>query len=841
MTGSVTRAGAAACVVAAACAVGQGAGAAETPERFRVKSFADVMAPTTIFHLEIRDYARARAAYRATPRWKLWWEGAGRRLISGMIRSEGDEEFTAALRSFAEAVKFPTGKVAFAIEGPDPADEFGMPMSVFLAEVGDMAGEFTGLVKQLWGAGLVEGGGTVIQRVRFEEADDLLIGSKGGLVIGGFGRTGLNGLLSRFAERPRRNLSRNPVYKLAKSRALKGAHFMAFTNFAEIWRMLAMEFDGDEWLSVERTGLPQLAATAFSGRFTPEGVVDKISFILSGRARGMWKLMRPEPLSRKAWRLLPRFTSGFVAMKLPERTQPFIQMLTAVDPTLADDFLEPFRDFREETTVNVESDLLRLTTGEFTVVFLEDAAEARAPEPDGMNMGPERTLRNMVLLAELKNPARARAAMDRMAAIDLDGERLGRKRRFGGLDGWEIGDDLSGRLFVSGSDGIGMVALSPEPLVRIGEHVTKRAPGLVGSEEFRKATAWIPDDTGFAAYSNVSKVLKGFHALMASETEAMADRPVDLPKADELMADLTPLTACVHIEKPGFAFEVRSPDGFWPFYMQLVAHCIWRFEEEPMQERERARAEGLPPVPAGADPELAKAYADLRWLLARVKTPQLRIVVLENSLPQFAGTPYERPIEQALSPEKTARMAPAYRKTMATVAKLKSPDFRIRFLSRSRPQFAGTRYKPMIDAMIHREAGRAQTPPAAATPADAAAAKAFSALMDRRARIKTWQQWTAELERAKPSFAGTRYARIVDAMIARRRNMAMAAEYEAVVATAPRFGKGPRGIDQTIEYLENRKPRFAGTLYEPMIDRMIERARAELNRPEPADDEDDVF
>jgi len=391
---------------------GGAARAAETPERFRVDSFAEVLPPTTIFFLEIPDYARARAAYRATPRWELWWEGAGRRLISQFLKSAGDKELTAFFRSFAAAAALPTGKATFAIEGPDPGDEFGMPMSSFLAEVGGGAEEFKRLVKTMCGAGLVEGEEAVIQRVRFDEMDELLVGSEGGFVMGGLGRTALNGLLSRFAERPWQSLAGNPAYKLAKSRALSGAHFMTFTNYTDIWRLAAMELD-EEWLPFERTGLPQLAATSLSGRFTPEGVVDKLSFILRGRARGVWKLLRPEPLSRKAWRLLPDFTSGFVAMKLPERTQGFLDFLRALEPDqddrrfrrpdLAEEFLAPFREFREETGINFEKDILRLSTGEYTVVFLKEdpdrgATAAPADPRRAMMIGEQRFFRHVLLL-----------------------------------------------------------------------------------------------------------------------------------------------------------------------------------------------------------------------------------------------------------------------------------------------------------------------------------------------------------------------------------------------------------------------------------------------------------
>jgi hypothetical protein len=253
-----------------------------------------------------------------------------------------------------------------------------------------------------------------------------------------------------------------------------------------------------------------------------------------------------------------------------------------------------------------------------------------------------------------------------------------------------------------------MLALSRDPIERLAAHIAKGGPRLVDSAEFRKATAWIPADTGFAAYSNVGKVLRGFRALMASEVDMMADGPVELPKAEELMADLTPLTACVHIEKPGFAFEVHSPDGFWAFYMQFAAHCIWRFEEEPMQADRPARAAGLPPVTfADADLETTKAYADLRKRLAMLKTPHIRIAELERNLRKFRGTPYEPLIEQAIAREKETMLRGAYAKAMVTMQKMKAPAHRVAFLRTQRPVFAGTRYEARIMMMIEREEARA--------------------------------------------------------------------------------------------------------------------------------------
>lgn len=76
--------------------------------------------------------------------------------------------------------------------------------------------------------------------------------------------------------------------------------------------------------------------------------------------------------------------------------------------------------------------------------------------------------------------------------------------------------------------------------------------------------------------------------------------------------------------------------------------------------------------------------------------------MLERSLAKFRGTPYEKPIKSAIAREKTQLMAASYGQTMAIMAKLKSPDARVEFLTGRLPVFAGTRYEAMIDRMIER-------------------------------------------------------------------------------------------------------------------------------------------
>ena len=304
------------------------------------------------------------------------------------------------------------------------------------------------------------------------------------------------------SERPWQNLAGNPAFKIAKARALEDAHFFAFANYTDLWRLMAMEMEED-WLAFERSGFPQLTATAHSGRFTREGVVDKLSFILRGRARGMWRLLKPEPLSRKPWRMLPAFTSGFVSMRLARGlTKPFLDMLRAMDPEMADDFVEPFRDFREETGVSVEKDIFPLLTGEFTVAFFEEPGKPEErEEPLRAGPGEEKSLRLSLGLVELADPERARAVMDRLTRDRVGGEPLARKRRFGALDGWEVEFGFE-KYHLAGSGRIAFVALAPEPITRLAKWLEEGGKRLVDAEEFKKATRWIPADAGLVCYSN---------------------------------------------------------------------------------------------------------------------------------------------------------------------------------------------------------------------------------------------------------------------------------------------------------------------------------------------------
>jgi len=150
--------------------------AGEAPARFEVDSFAEVMAPGTLLYVEVPDFARAREAYRRTPRWDLWWRGAGRRLISEALKAEGDEEL---VRAFVEALKVVEGKLAYAME-PPAGEDMDVPCSVLLAEAGERAAELEGLLGKMAEVDLLEKRERTIGGVRFAELDELLLLGRAG-------------------------------------------------------------------------------------------------------------------------------------------------------------------------------------------------------------------------------------------------------------------------------------------------------------------------------------------------------------------------------------------------------------------------------------------------------------------------------------------------------------------------------------------------------------------------------------------------------------------------------------------------------------------------------------
>ena len=682
--------------------------AGEAPARFEVKSFAEVMAPGTLLYVEVPDFARAREAYRRTPRWHLWWRGAGRRLISGSIGAEGDEELTSFMRVFLQALKAPAGKLAYAMELP-AGDDMDVPGSVLLAEAGERAAELEGLLGKMASVEFGQKRERTIGGVRFAELDELLLlGRAGGLVIGGVGRPAVDDLLARFDERPWQSLAASRAFKMARERVGKGSDFFCFANLGELWRFLRMDMPEDEIAMLTRSGLTQLAAVAHGGRFTREGVVDTLTFLLRGRARAMWKLLEPQPLTRRTWKDLPDFTSGFVSFKLPlaERAKPFVDLLRAMDPEAATDLVDTFAEFRQDTGISFDKDILPLATGEVTVAFLDEPEGGLLPDPEFDSKTP----RLMVFAVELADPAKARALMARIARAEDYGER----KRFGDLDGCRVDFAFFEEYYVTGRDGVAYIAFSADPLERLARHFAKDGARLVDSAEFKQAVAWIPKDTGFVGYSNPRKLLGSVHALLTVDIEEEAVRR--LPPADALMADLTPLTAALRIEEPGFTFDIRSPDGFWAFYMQLAAHLEWRWEEEmgggDLPVGKYLRRYGTKLANAG-EAEAGRAFDHLGMLLTKIKTAANRAAALESALkaPVFAEHKgfiqmmLKREVAEVVR-ERDRTIRAKFKKRLDTVMQIKIPRDRIRALEAAHAEFAGTTFEVEIRRLIDREKRR---------------------------------------------------------------------------------------------------------------------------------------
>ncbi|MHC4501936.1 MAG: hypothetical protein ACYTFI_01415 [Planctomycetota bacterium] len=684
--------------------------AGEAPARFEVKSFAEVMAPGTLLYVEVPDFARAREAYRRTPRWDLWWRGAGRKLISASIRDSWLDEEAAVMRALVESLKIPAGKLAYAMV-PPAGEDMDEPGAVLLAEAGERAVELEGLLVKMADLADAEKRERTIGGVRFTEMEELLLlGRAGGLVIGGVGRPAVEGVLARFDERPWQSLAASQAFKMARERVGRGSDFFCFANFGEFWRFLRMDMADEEVAALTRSGLTQLAAVAQGGRFTPAGVIDSLTFILSGRGRGIWQLLEPQPLTRRTWKDLPDFTSGFVSVKLPlaERAKPFVDFLRSMDPETAADIVDTFAEFRQDTGISFDKDILPLATGEVTVAFLEEPEGGLLPDPEFDSKTP----RLMVFAVELADVAKARTLMARIARAEDYAER----RRFGDLDGCVVDFGFFDEYYVTGRDGVAYIAFSADPLERLAAHFAKGGARLVDSAEFEQAVAWIPKDTGFVGYSSVRKLLRSTHALLVETLDFEEDAARRLPPAEALMADLTPFTAALRIEKPGFTFDIRSPDGYWAFYLQLAAHLEWRWGEEMggdgLPVGQYLRRYGAKLAEEGKA-EAARGFDHLGMMLAKIKRARDRIAALEAALGKepFAGhaefikamIARER---QNLVRERDRAIRAKFGKLMTTVMQLKTPQERIGVLEAARPAFAGTTFEMEIRRLIDREKRR---------------------------------------------------------------------------------------------------------------------------------------
>jgi hypothetical protein len=250
-------------------------------------------------------------------------------------------------------------------------------------------------------------------------------------------------------------------------------------------------------------------------------------------------------------------------------------MMKVVHPDFLEQVLvEPFKKLREATGVSFEKDVLPLAKGEITVFFLDEPdGGLRAREGEDKEVSPFERL--SAAAVELADGAKAKEMVEKLAA----GGRA-TKRVFGGLDGWEI--QFGEMKCCAASFGpAAYLTLDPEPLDRIGKWAVARKGGLSEQAEFKKAMEWIPQDAPLAAYSSQRKLMRSVGKLVAYFCKDAGGQVKDLPRPESLLADLTPLTAAMKIDSPGFTFEVRSPDGVWAFWSILMAHVMWRTEIEP--------------------------------------------------------------------------------------------------------------------------------------------------------------------------------------------------------------------------------------------------------------------
>ncbi|GAG32197.1 unnamed protein product, partial [marine sediment metagenome] len=104
---------------------------------------------------------------------------------------------------------------------------------------------------------------------------------------------------------------------------------------------------------------------------------------------------------------LPDFTSGFVSVNIPlaERAKPFLDLLRSMDPEMERDFVEVFAEFRKATGVSFDRDILPLTTGEVTLVCLDEPAGGVPYDPVT-----EKSAKLALLAVELTDPEKAKFA-----------------------------------------------------------------------------------------------------------------------------------------------------------------------------------------------------------------------------------------------------------------------------------------------------------------------------------------------------------------------------------------------------------------------------------------------
>jgi hypothetical protein len=669
------------CAIAALCvgvaAQGQG------PPRFDPDRLADVLTPGSLAYLAIDDFSAARDHYLQMARARFWHDGPGRTLIRTWLRSEGDEELLAATEAFLDALKLLSGKVAFAFEDPALGDDMDMPGPILVADAGANAGGVVELLSRMLAEDVfVEEDPVEIEGIPFDQAADLLLGRIGSTVVAGTSGSVIRSMLVRAREKPWQSLANAQSFKMVCERTGDAKDYLFYMNYADMWRMLAQEMMEEEWAGIQTSGLAQLVAAGMGGRFTPQGAEERLTFLLRGRARGMWELLAPQPLERATWRQLPIETSGFVSYRVDfaRRAKPFLQLLKTLDEDEYDAFVEPFEDFREATGISFAEDVLPLATGEVTWAFLAESDAAAEWHPQ------DKPLKLSFLAIQLADASRARGLMQKLASImGDDDEPIAKRISIGDRSGWalDLTDDLPVYLFGEGD--VAYVALRREPLEFQARSLARGGARLVDSPEFRRATAWLPRDTGFVGYSSVREEMKSVRKTIAAMGDDIEGR--ELPSLETCLKDITPMAAALRTDPLGFTFEMRSPHGFTSYFLQLEAHFYWRhFRELEVFNEKEARAQ----------------FAVVIAAAERAADDRSRFVILSRAAAELRGTRFYGRILRHLAPLQEEFVRPVFDEAMTDLKRLRGKEEKIERLQRALAAegMAGSRFEGLIHAQL---------------------------------------------------------------------------------------------------------------------------------------------
>ncbi len=215
------------------------------------------------------------------------------------------------------------------------------------------------------------------------------------------------------------------------------------------------------------------------------------------------------------------------------------------------------------------------------------------------------------------------------------------------------------------------------------------------------------------------------------------------------------------------------------------------------------------------DTKARKPFAALNARVAKAKTPQDRLAILEGDVNNaiYAGTSLKDQINRSIDTQKGAIKTAEFKAVSARVRDPKmSADAKIAYLTSQTTNFAGSRYEKQIASMITCEK-------------NAKMAKAFVDLRARMNKIKTPQLKIVELTGAKDRFAGTRYDRSVASMITAERNILAAKKYGDLMKSLPKLP--PLEVISRLE-AGAQDPEIVGSKYEGIIKSRITKEKTLL-------------